>query len=205
MLSGLLTIDTTHFSELIGNLSFEGGICHINPITSLGNILALHVFGDFDLIQNRADMKVRARMASLLSNLLGPLNAINPINLMNSAASLNVVTAKAFALFCEVVPAEEIEILPNFANGYVDSGATKFQIVVRGDVAKPLTLVKSFKWISTPVEFQKAEEYAESLPEQDADSKATNIEELIEEQNSFGYKAKKFGKKVLHPFGGGKE
>lgn len=204
MLSGLLTIDTTHFSELIGNLSFEDGICHINPITSLGNILALHVFGDFDLIQNRADMKVRARMASLLSNLLGPLNAINPINLMNSAASLNVVTAKAFSLFCEVVPPEEIEILPNFANGYVDSGATKFQIVVRGDVAKPLTLVKSFKWISTPIEFQKAEEFAESLPEQDADSKATNIEELIEEQNSFGYKAKKFGKKVIHPFGGSK-
>ena len=205
MLSGLLTIDTTHFSELTGNLSFEDGICHIDPITSLGNILALHVFGDFDLIQNRADMKVRARMASLLSNLLGPLNAINPINLMNSAASLNVVTAKAFSLFCEVVPAEEIEILPNFANGYVDSGATKFQIVVRGDVAKPLTLVKSFKWISTPIEFKKAEEFAESLPEQDADSKATNIEELIEEQNSCGYKAKKFTKKVIHPFSSKKE
>lgn len=205
MLSGLLTIDTTHFSELKGNLSFEDGICHIDPITSLGNILALHVFGDFDLIQNRADMKVRARMASLLSNLLGPLNAINPVNLINSAASLNVVTAKAFSLFCEVVPAEEIAVLPNFANGYVDSGATKFQIVVRGDVAKPLTLVKSFKWISTPIEFQKAEEFTESLPEQDADSKATNIEELIEEQNSFGYKAKKFTKKVIHPFSSKKE
>ena len=204
MLSGLVTIDTTHFAELIGSLSFEDGICHIEPITSLGNILALHVFGDFDLIQNRADMKVRARMASLVSNLLGPLNAINPVNLVNSAASLNVVTAKAFALFCEVVPAEEIAILPNFSNGYVDNAATKFQIVVKGDVAKPLTLVKSFKWISTPIEFQKAEEFAESLPEQDEDSKATNIEELIEEQNSFGYKAKQFGKRVIHPFGGGK-
>ena len=204
ILNGLLTIDTTHFSELIGALTFEDGICHIEPITSLGNILALHVFGDFDLIQNRADMKVRARMASLVSNLLGPLNAINPVNLVNSAASLNVVTAKAFALFCEVVPAEEIAVLPNFSNGYVDNAATKFQIVVRGDVAKPLTLVKSFKWISTPLEFQKAEEFAESLPEQDEDSKATNIEELIQEQNSFGYKAKQFGKRVIHPFSGGK-
>lgn len=201
MLNGLVTIDTTHFSELTGSLSFEDGICHIDPITSLGNILALHVFGDFDLIQNRADMKVRARMASLVSKLLGPLNAINPVNLINSAASLNVVTAKAFSLFCEVVPAEEIEILPNFSNGYIDNAATKFQIVVRGDVAKPLTLVKSFKWISTQAEFQKAEEFAESLPEQDEDSKATNIEELIKEQNSFGYKAKKFGKKIIHPFG----
>jgi len=206
MLSGLLTIDTTHFAELTGALSFEDGICYIDPITSSGDILALHVFGNFDLLKNKADMKVRARMASLVSNLLGPLNAINPVNLVNSAASLNVVTAKAFSLFCETVSADEIAILPNFANKYVDNSATKFQIVVRGDVAKPLTLVKSFKWLATPLEFQKAEEFAESLPEQDEDSKATNIEELIEEQNSFGYKAKKFtqkvGNKILHPFKG---
>ena len=147
-------------------------------------------------------------MASLISNLLGPISAINPVNLVNSAASLNVVTAKAFSLFCEIVPAEEIDALPNFANAYVDNAATKFQIVVRGDVAKPLSLVKSFKWLTTQMEFAKAEAFAESLPEQDEDSKATNIEELIEEQNSFGYKAKQLGKKVgnrvIHPFGGDK-
>ena len=205
MLSGLLTIDTTHFAELVGALSFEDGICYIDPITSSGDILALHVFGNFDLLKNRADMKVRARMASLVSNLLGPLNAINPVNLVNSAASLNVVTAKAFSLFCETVSADEIAILPSFANKYVDNAATKFQIVVRGDVAKPLTLVKSFKWLATPIEFQKAEEFAESLPEQEEDSKATTIEELQAEHESFKYKAKQFGKKIIHPFGGKKE
>lgn len=203
MLSGLLSVDTTHFSELKGSLSFGDGICYIDPITSSGDILALHLFGQFDLLQNRIDMKVRARMASLISNLLGPISAINPVNLINSAASMNVVTAKAFSLFCETVPAEEITSLPNFANAYVDNAATKFQIVVRGDVAKPLTLVKSFKWLTTQMEFAKAKEFADSLPEQDEDSKATNIEELIKEQNSFGYKAKKLGKKVIHPFGGG--
>ena len=202
MLNGLLTIDTTHFAELKGALSFENGVCHIEPITSLGNIITLHVFGDFDLLKNYADMKVRARMTSIVSKLLGPLNAINPINIMNSAAGLNVVTAKAFSLFCEVVPSEELEILPSFSNGYIDSGATKFQIVVRGDVAKPLTLVKSFKWLSSQTEYDMAEEYVVSLPEPDENSKAENIEELIEEQNSFGYKARKFGEKVLHPFGG---
>ena len=204
MLSGLLSVDTTHFSELKGVLNFGEGICYIDPITSSGDILALHLFGQFDLLQNRIDMKVRARMASLISNLLGPISAINPVNLVNSAASMNVVTAKAFSLFCETVPSEEIETLPNFANAYVDNAATKFQIVVRGDVAKPLTLVKSFKWLTTQMEFAKAKEFADSLPEQDDDSKAENIEELIKEQNSFGYKAKKFGKKVIHPLGGGK-
>jgi len=208
MLSGLLSVDTTHFSELKGALTFDDGICYIEPITSSGDILALHLFGKFNLLENKIDMKVRARMASLISNLLGPISAINPVNLVNSAASMNVVTAKAFSLFCETVPSEEMENLPNFANAYVDKSATKFQIVVRGDVAKPLTLVKSFKWLTTQMEFARAKEFADSLPEQDEDSKATNIEELIQEQNSFGYKAKKLGKtvgnRVIHPFGGGK-
>ena len=115
MISGLLTIDTTHFSDLSGHISFNDGICYLNPITSLGDILSLHIFGEFDLLRNYADMKVRARMASLVSNLLGPLNAINPVNLLNSAASLNVVTAKAFSIFCEMVPEEELDILPSFS------------------------------------------------------------------------------------------
>ena len=185
MISGLLTIDTTHFSELVGSLSFDDGICHIEPITSLGDILSLHIFGDFDLLRNYADMKVRARMASLISNLLGPLSAINPVNLLSNAASLNIVTAKAFSLLCEMVPEEELETLPSFANSYVDNAATKFQIVVRGDVAKPLTLVKSFKWLAGQTEYQNAVDYVNSLPEQLEDSTATTVEELLKEDEAY--------------------
>ena len=154
--------------------------------------MSLHVFGEFDLLRNYADMKVRARMASLISNLLGPLSAINPANLLNSAASLNVVTAKAFSIFCEMVPEEEIAILPSFANSYVDNSATKFQLVVRGDAAKPLTLIKSFKWLATQNEYQTAIDYVNSLPEPIEGSEATNIEDMIKEveaeKNTLKYK-----------------
>ncbi len=199
MISGLLTIDTTHFSELKGNLTFNDGICHIEPITSLGDILSLHIFGDFDLLRNYADMKVRARMASLISNLLGPLGAINPANLLSNAASLNIVTAKAFSIFCEMVPEEELETLPSFANSYIDNAATKFQIIVRGDVAKPLTLVKSFKWLAGQTEYQNAIDYVNSLPEQMEGSTATTVEELMAEdatyKKSLKYKFKKMFEK----------
>jgi len=185
---------------LSGSLSFDDGICYIDPITSLGDILSLHVFGEFDLLRNYADMKVRARMASLVSNLLGPLGAINPANLLNSAASLNVVTAKAFSIFCEMIPEEEMAILPSFANKYVDNAATKFQIVVRGDVAKPLTLVKSFKWLATATEYQSAVDYVNSLPEPVEGSTATNIEEAIAEAQAFEAEKKTLGYKIKHLF-----
>ena len=197
IISGLLTIDTTHFSELKGKINFEDGICHLVPITSLGDILSLHIFGDFDLLRNYADMKVRARMASLVSNLLGPIGAINPANLLSNAASLNIVTAKAFSIFCEMVPEDELEALPSFANSYVDNAATKFQIVVRGDVAKPLTLVKSFKWLAGQTEYQNAIDYVNSLPEQLEGSTATTIEELIAEDEAY---KKSLKYKVKHLF-----
>lgn len=200
IIEGLFTIDTTHFSELAGKLSFNDGICYLDPITSSGDILALHIFGEFDLLRNACDMKVRARMASLVSNLLGPIGAINPANLINSAASLNVVTAKAFSIFCEMVPEEELDVLPSFANKYVDNSATKFQIVVRGDVAKPLTLVKSFKWLASKTEYDNAVDYVNSLPDPVEGSEATNIEEAIAEAEALEAEKKTFGYKLKHIF-----
>ena len=178
----------------------DGGVCHLDPITSLGNVLTLHIFGDFDVVKNYADMKVRAKMSSIISKVLGPLKAINPVNLMNSAASMNIVTAKAFSLFCEVVPESELATLPAFENSYVDSGAAKFQLKVKGDAAKPLTLVKSFKWLSSKAEFDAAESFIESLPEQVEGSTATTIDEVIAEAKALEEEKKTLKYKVKHLF-----
>ncbi len=181
VINSLSTIDTTHFIELDGKITLNNGVCEIEHISSKGNVMNLHILGNFDILKNYADMKVRVKLTSIISNLLGPINAINPVNLMNSAASMNVVTAKAFSLFCETVPENEFAMLPVFDNTYVDKSATKFQLGVRGDAAKPLTLIKSFKWLATKAQFEAAEEYANSLPDPVEGSTATTIEEAIKE------------------------
>lgn len=200
IIESIATIDTTHFNELQGHADLKDGMCNINPLTSLGNVMNLHIWGNFDIIKNYADMKVRVKITSLISNLLGPLSAINPVNLVNSAASMNVVTAKAFSLFCETVSEEELEVLPQFSNGYIDSSATKFQIVVRGDVAKPFTLIKSFKWLATQMQFAQAKEFADSLPEPVEGSTATTIEEAIEEAQRLEAEKKTLKYKIKHIF-----
>ncbi len=164
VLDSLTKIDTTHFDTLKGHLTFDKGIATMDPITSIGDALSLKIFGDMDLLANSVDMKVRARLTSTIANLLGPLNAINPINLMNQAGGMNVFTAKAFSLFCEAVSQEEMDSIPAFENGYIDFNSTKFQIVVRGDLAKPLTLVKSFKWLALASDVEKANEFVNTLP-----------------------------------------
>ena len=181
IINKISTIDTAHFSELKGKLNLKDGICNIEHITSKGDVMNLHILGKFDIIKNYADMKVRVKITSILSNLLGPLNAINPVNLVNSAASMNVVTAKAFSIFCETVPETEFKLLPEFSNKYVDLSATKFQLGVRGDAAKPLTLIKSFKWLATQKDVENAQRFVDSIPEQIEGSTAVTIEEVIEE------------------------
>ena len=200
IINSLATIDTTHFSELKGKIKLDKGICDIAHITSSGNVMNVHILGKFDLLKNYTDMKVRIKITSILSNLLGPINAINPVNLINSTASLNVVTAKAFSLFCETVSEEEMSVMPNFSNAYVDNSATKFQLGVRGDVAKPLTLIKSFKWLATQSQFNKAQEFASSLPDPVEGSQATNIEEAIKEAQALEAEKQTLKYKIKHIF-----
>ena len=164
VLNSLTSVDTTHFDTLTGHLTFDKGIANINPITSIGDALSLKIFGEMDLVANTVDMKVRSRLTSSIANLLGPLNIINPINLMNATGGMNVVTAKAFGLFCEAVPQEEMDSIPAFENGYIDANSTKFQLVVRGDLAKPLTLIKSFKWLALAADIEKADSFVNLIP-----------------------------------------
>ena len=90
--------------------------------------------------------------------------------------------------------------MPSFENGYIDSGAAKFQLKVRGDAAKPLTLIKSFKWLASKTQYDEAVEFVNSLPDEIEGSTATNIEEAIAEAKALEAEKKTIKYKVTHIF-----
>ena len=183
ILNGLTSIDTTHYKELKGTIMFKDGITSLNPITSDGNVLTMHIAGDYNLLKNTADMKVRGRLASMISNVLGPIANVNPVNLVKVTPGLNVASAKLFTIFTEPVTKQELDTIPAFDTKTDNLNATNFQVVVRGDVNKPMTLVKSFKWLALQSQIDSAEAFVETLPEPDsldatvADMEAKQIEE----------------------------
>lgn len=167
IISNLTTIDSAHFSELSGRISFKNGKALINSITSQGNVMCLHIAGVYDLLRNEADMKVRGRMGSFLSDLLGPIAMLNPVNLVKATPGINIVMAKAFTLFTVSVTPEEMKAIPDFAKTSTsDLAATKFQIILQGDAAKPLAMVKSFKWLATQADIDKAQNFTDNMPEE---------------------------------------
>lgn len=164
IINSLLSFDTSHYNTLKGELRFNNGIAEINPITSTGDVMGTYIFGDFDLIKNTIDIKLRGRLGSQVSDSMGPLSMLNPVNLVKATPGMSIVLGKMFALFCEEVTEDEIAQIPNLGKDISDTNSTKFQVIVRGDVAKPLTLIKSFKWLALESEIQNANSYLNTIP-----------------------------------------
>ena len=167
ILTPITTIDSTHYEKLNGNVSFKNGVVNLNSIKSQGDILCILINGNMNLLTNDIDSKVRVRLASAISDMLGPIALANPVNLVKKTPGLNVASAKLFSVFSQVVTEDEYKEIPDFAKDHSDENATKFQIILDGNVARPLSLVKSFKWLALQSDMDKAQEFSESYIQQE--------------------------------------
>lgn len=183
VIDSLTSIQTSHFDLLNGHIIMGDGVATLNPITSVGPVMCMHIAGDMNLLTNEADMKLRARLGSKIADMLGPIAAVNPINLVKATPGLNVAAAKMFAIFCEQLTQEEMNAIPNFEEDkFGKMSTTNFQVVLRGDTQKPLSLIKSFKWLATSDEMIAAESFVETLPPADAENPNATLEELLAAQ-----------------------
>ncbi len=154
----MTTFDTTHYSTLTGNMNFNNGIAQINPITTTGDVMSTYIFGSFDVLKNYLDITVRGRLGSQISQSMGTLSLVNPINLSKKATSLNPLLGNAVMLFSQQVTESELAQIPKLTKEYSDINTTKFQAVLKGDAAKPAGTVKSFKWLALKSELEAAQE-----------------------------------------------
>ena len=174
IINNLLSVNTSHYDELTGHITLKDGVANLAPINSLGETMCLNIEGVFDILANTTDLRIRGRLASMVSDALGPLALLNPINMAKSSIGssiMNVTTLGLFSLFCESVSQEEMDAVPAFSGNASDYNATKFQVIVRGDVAKPLTLVKSFKWMALESDILKAKTTVQTLTAEEAKAK----------------------------------
>ncbi len=203
ILNSLLSFDTSKYNVLNGKLSFDNGVVQINPIDTSGDIMATYIFGDFNLLKNTIDIKLRGRLGSQVSDSMGPLALLNPVNLVKATPGMSLVLGKIFFLFTEQVTEAELSLIPALGKDISDNNATKFQVVVRGDVAKPLTLVKSFKWLALESEIQNAQNYLNSIPEDTLPPDITGIENAVSNEiQESAEEGKTILNKIKSMFGG---
>lgn len=180
IITNIVTIDTSHFNNLYGHLTFNKGFVDVAPIKSQGNVMSMYIAGKVGLLDNSADLKLRGKLASAFSDSLGPLANINPVNLIKNTPGLNIVAAKTFMIFCETVSEAEMAALPPLAEGKSDDYATKFQIVLHGDTRKPLKMIKSFKWLALDTDIEAAQNFVDTMPTPEPGEENMTVEEVIQ-------------------------
>lgn len=200
VINSLLSFNTTKYNTLSGHLSFEDGIAKIDPITSSGDIMATHIFGTFNLLENTIDVKFRGRLGSQVSDSMGPLALLNPVNLIKATPGMSIVLGKIFFLFTECVTQEDMDNIPALGKDISDLNTTKFQVVLRGNVAKPFSLVKSFKWLALQSDIDKAQNYVEQSEAEEAARLAEEEARAKEEAKPFIIKSFNKSKKNVKNF-----
>ncbi len=182
VINSLTSIQTSHFDVLNGHIIMNNGEVSLDPITSVGPVMCMNISGGMNLLSNEADMKLRARLGSKIADMLGPIAAVNPINLVKATPGLNVAAAKMFAFFCEEVTQEDMDKIPQFKEDFNAMSTTNFQVVLRGNVQKPLSLIDSFKWLTTVEDLEAAQNFVATLPPADVNNPNATLEELLAAQ-----------------------
>lgn len=211
IINSALTFDTARYKDLTGHLLFENGVAKINSITSKGEVMSTYITGSYNLFKNNIDIVFRGRLGSMVSDALGPLAMLNPVNLLKATPGMSIIAGKVFFLFTEGVTPEELKQIPDLSSNIADYNTTKFQVIVKGDVNKPLTLVKSFKWLALQGDIDRAKDYAakneaeEAKKAEEEKSSQTQIKGDTEEKAFFpDIPTKGFFEKIKSVFNGNK-
>ena len=95
--------------------------------------------------------------------------------------STSQTTSPLVTLFDGISKPRTIQ-LNEFGKNFNDMSTTNFQVVLSGDTAKPLSLIKSFKWLATSEDIASAENFVSTLPPADPESPNATLEELLAAQ-----------------------
>lgn len=105
-------------------------------------------------------------------------------------------------MFCEQLTPEESAAIPDLPTKLDDNMATKFQIVLRGNVAKPMSLIKSFKWLALASEIEQAQNFVSTLPDPSIveDPNNATIEAILKAQELQAKEDAKLTNKLIRFF-----
>ncbi len=182
VISDIVAIDTSKFNNLSGHIKFKNGVASVAPITSQGNIMSMYVYGDFSMTDKDADLKLRGRLAPEFAKKLGYLDVINPINMIENSSNLNIVTAKNFMEFSEPVTEEDIDVIPSLMAYKTEGYSPKFQVNLKGDLRKPLKMIKSFKWLALETDIEAAQHHVDSMPNPESGEEHLSVDELVKKR-----------------------
>ncbi|MBQ3642169.1 hypothetical protein II906_09645, partial [bacterium] len=179
-IKSLLTFDTSKYNTLDGEMTFANGIANISSIKSKGDVMSAYITGTFNLLNNNADLRLRGKLGSEVTNSMGLLGYLNPANLVNANPSMGFILKGLLLSFNEVVTEEELNQIPALSKEAANTNATMFQAIIRGNVEQPMKVIKSFKWITLKSDLENANNASVGITDSSniTENLGTNLQEI---------------------------
>lgn len=158
MVNNVSPHNTAEFEKLNGNVTFKNGLMTILPITSSGKNMSLYITGNLNLVNNQANILVLGRISENMTSMLGPLEQLNPVKLLQKSSSTwATITLGALNAINEKSTPAEISKIPQLTPPPATDNTSKFVVKINGNIEKPQSAVKSFKWLSADSDLTKAQ------------------------------------------------
>lgn len=133
------------YQYIKGKLSFGKGITNINNINVAGPLMAYHVGGTFNILQNSANMIILGRLDSKVVSLLGPLGELSAEKLLAYIPKFGSATANILNQMTADPNSENLSKIPTLTSG--STNYKDFKVLFNGPVTSASSM-KSFKWLS---------------------------------------------------------
>lgn len=143
--------NSSQFDTLKGDISFNGGNAIINSINSSGTNMALHISGRYNLLNNNVNMAILGRISSSLTEALGPIGKFTTDKIVSYIPKVGKKALNVFSALTATSTKAEINKIPQLSTK--SPNTQTFKVVLNGNIEKPLTLIKSFKWLTTSSEY----------------------------------------------------
>ena len=131
-------VKTGYFDSIKGSFNLKNGIAQNIEIYSKGSNLNLYINGEFDVLQNYANMRVFGRLTKRASNILGPIGNLSFNSLLNAipGIKLNRDEKRGFINDLNKIPGVELD----------DEQYRIFTAKIDGKINEN-KFVKNFRWM----------------------------------------------------------
>lgn len=146
--------NTGEFKYLKGKIHFADTNAVINSVESSGSNMSLMIRGNYNLLNNNADISILGRISEKIANALGPLSNITADKILGNIPKIGTTAMTIFQTYTEKADNADLTKIPELTP---KSDKTQtFRVIIKGNIANT-SAVKSFKWLSTANEIQQTQ------------------------------------------------
>jgi len=140
--------DTGVFKYIKGKMTFSGGWANISSIKTSGPSMSMYATGDYNLLNNSANLVILGRLSNDVVRMLGPIGDFSVDKMLSYIPKIGEITSHLLDQMTTDPEYENTSLIPDLTPK-TELPTKDFKVVLDGEIESQSS-VKSFKWLSKP-------------------------------------------------------